>query len=539
MAISFSGLATGLDTGSIVEQLMAAERAPITSLQSDRTWLLSRQQAYKTFDSKLNSFLSGIQKLGSSDDLQQKTASVSRDDFLSASVGVDALPGTSYQIEVVSLAQVQKGVSQGYQDKEAASFGMGSLTLNVGDDVTTIAIDETNNSLQGIMEAINAADSGVTASIINDGTDSPYRLVLTGADVATSFSLESDLPQFNGDVTTLTTGGYADAEAALFGGGTLSLSTGFDIAITANSSLNAIRDAINAESALTGVSATVEDDGSGGYKLSLAGGDIVSTDLSGGDGADPFSMATTQDATQAHIRVDNIDIYSTSNTLSEAVPGVTLDLLSAEEGTTTNLTVDLNEDAIKAQIKSFVTGYNDVVSFVTSQSSINGSDGGILSGDSGLSMVKRRLQNMLTQQMSNSGTFTALSQLGLQTQRNGTLELDDDILTDAIQNDLSSVEKLLVGENGSDGIAVVFQNYLEDITDSSDGLLASNQERTETSIRRIDTRIGQIESRLDHKEETMLAQFNAMELLVSGMNSQSSFLTSQLTALENLWNYKK
>jgi flagellar hook-associated protein 2 len=539
MAISFSGLATGLDTGSIVEQLMAAERAPITSLQSDRTWLLSRQQGYKTFDSKLNSFLSGIQKLGSSDDLQQKTASVSRDDFLSASVGVDALPGTSYQIEVVSLAQVQKGVSQGYQDKEAASFGMGSLTLNVGDDVTTIAIDETNNSLQGIMEAINAADSGVTASIINDGTDSPYRLVLTGADVATSFSLESDLPQFNGDVTTLTTGGYADAEAALFGGGTLSLSTGFDIAITANSSLNAIRDAINAESALTGVSATVEDDGSGGYKLSLAGGDIVSTDLSGGDGADPFSMATTQDATQAHIRVDNIDIYSTSNTLSEAVPGVTLDLLSAEEGTTTNLTVDLNEDAIKAQIKSFVTGYNDVVSFVTSQSSINGSDGGILSGDSGLSMVKRRLQNMLTQQMSNSGTFTALSQLGLQTQRNGTLELDDDILTDAIQNDLSSVEKLLVGENGSDGIAVVFQNYLEDITDSSDGLLASNQERTETSIRRIDTRIGQIESRLDHKEETMLAQFNAMELLVSGMNSQSSFLTSQLTALENLWNYKK
>jgi len=539
MAISFSGLATGLDTGSIVEQLMAAERAPITSLQSDRTWLLSRQQAYKTFDSKLNSFLSGIQKLGSSDDLQQKTASVSRDDFLSASVGVDALPGTSYQIEVVSLAQVQKGVSQGYQDKEAASFGMGSLTLNVGDDVTTIAIDETNNSLQGIMEAINAADSGVTASIISDGTDSPYRLVLTGADVATSFSLESDLPQFNGDVTTLTTGGYADAEAALFGGGTLSLSTGFDIAITANSSLNAIRDAINAESALTGVSATVEDDGSGGYKLSLAGGDIVSTDLSGGDGADPFSMATTQDATQAHIRVDNIDIYSTSNTLSEAVPGVTLDLLSAEEGTTTNLTVDLNEDAIKAQIKSFVTGYNDVVSFVTSQSSINGSDGGILSGDSGLSMVKRRLQNMLTQQMSNSGTFTALSQLGLQTQRNGTLELDDDILTDAIQNDLSSVEKLLVGENGSDGIAVVFQNYLEDITDSSDGLLASNQERTETSIRRIDTRIGQIESRLDHKEETMLAQFNAMELLVSGMNSQSSFLTSQLTALENLWNYKK
>jgi flagellar hook-associated protein 2 len=444
-----------------------------------------------------------------------------------------------YQIEVVSLAQVQKGVSQGYQDKEAASFGMGSLTLNVGDDVTTVAIDETNNSLQGIMEAINAADSGVTASIINDGTDSPYRLVLTGADVATSFSLESDLPQFNGDVTTLTTGGYADAEAALFGGGTLSLSTGFDIAITANSSLNAIRDAINAESALTGVSATVEDDGSGGYKLSLAGGDIVSTDLSGGDGADPFSMATTQDATQAHIRVDNIDIYSTSNTLSEAVPGVTLDLLSAEEGTTTNLTVDLNEDAIKAQIKSFVTGYNDVVSFVTSQSTINGSDGGILSGDSGLSMVKRRLQNMLTQQMSNSGTFTALSQLGLQTQRNGTLELDDDILTDAIQNDLSSVEKLLVGENGSDGIAVVFQNYLEGITDSSDGLLASNQERTETSIRRIDTRIGQIESRLDHKEETMLAQFNAMELLVSGMNSQSSFLTSQLTALENLWNYKK
>ncbi len=164
MSITFGGLATGLDTNAIVDQLMALERKPITRLETDKSWLQAREVAYTTFDGKLKGFLSSIEKLGSSDTLQQKSVSATSNDYFSVTAGVDALPGASYQVEVVSLAQVEKNVSQGYVSKTAQSFGQGELTLTVGDNTpVNITIDETNNSLEGMMTAINDADAGVNA----------------------------------------------------------------------------------------------------------------------------------------------------------------------------------------------------------------------------------------------------------------------------------------------------------------------------------------------------------------------------------------
>lgn len=539
MAITFGGLATGLDTNTIVSELMNLERQPLNTLEIDKAWFEKRQAAYGTFDGKLESFLSNIKNLGSSEDLRQKSVSTSSEDYLSVTAGSDAQAGGSYQVEVVSLAQVQKSVSQGYADKSANSFGTGELTLSVGDnDPITITVDETNNSLEGIMKAINDAETGVVASIINDGTDSPYRLVLNGVDVASSFSLTSTLPTYNGDISAqLQSGGYADQSAAVFGSGTLDLSTGHQISLSAESnSLQDMMEAINAESGVTGVTASIVADGDN-FVLSMSGGaTITTTDLSGGN-YDSMNLIETQSATQAHIRVDTIDIYSDSNVIEEAIPGLSLDLISAEEGKTTNISVSLDEAAIKSQIEKFVKGYNDVVSFIDSQSTTEDSNGGILGGEATINTVKRRLQGLLTNAVENSGSFSALSQLGLKTQKDGTLELDDFTLTDAIQNNLASVEKLLVGEGENEGIAAQFQSYLEGITDSSDGLAAANQRSTESIVENIENRMEQIELRLVKREETLRNKFNALELLISGMNSQSSFLSQQMNMLNNMtWN---
>lgn len=535
MSITFGGLATGLDTDSIVTELMAIERIPINRLQSDRNWYQSRQNAYTTFDSKLSAFLEKIENLGSSEELRQKSVAASSDDFFSVSADPDALPGASYQIEVHSLAQVEKNVTQGYADKTAQNFGTGELTLNVGDnDPVIITIDETNNSLEGIMNAINDAEAGVNAAIINDGTANPYRLVLTGEDVATNFDLSSTLTSHDGDVSgQLQSGGYSSQAAEYFGSGTLDLSTGAQISLSESSnSLADIRDAINAETGTTGITASIVADGSN-YVISLDNGaTITATNFS--SGYDSLAVTETQAASQAHIKVDNIDIYSNSNTLNEAIPGLTLDLVQAEIGTTTTVSVDLDEAAIKSQIEDFVTGYNGVMSFIGSQTASADSSGGILGRDSGMNTVKRRLQGLLTTMISNSGSFAAMSQLGLETQKDGTITLNSDTLTDAIQNDLDSVEKLLVGEGATEGIAVQFQNYLEGKTDSIDGLLATNKTNTESSINRIDDRMEQMELRLEKKEETMRAKFTALEQLISGMNNQSSFLAQQMDMLSNM-----
>jgi flagellar hook-associated protein 2 len=535
MAITFGGLATGIDTDTIVKELMALERQPINRLQRDKSWYQTRRNAFTSFDGKLTSFLSKIENLGSSEDLRQKAVSSSSEEFFSVSAGVDALPGTSYQIEVVSLAQVQKNVSNGYTDKSAQSFGTGELTLTVGEqDPISISIGENNNSLEGIMQAINDADAGVNASIINDGTANPYRLVLTGEDVATSFSLSTSLADYNGDVSgQLQTGGFASTTSAYFGGGTLALSTGEQITLNGTSnSLEDIRDAINAETGTTGITASIVADGDN-FVLALDNGaTITSTNFSGG--YDSLPVSETQAASQAHIRVDTIDIYSNSNTLNEAIPGLTLDLNQAEAGTMTNISVSLDEKAIKSQITSFVAGYNEVMTFIGSQSVNEGSSGGVLGGDPSMNGVKRRLQNLLTTTVNSSGSFAALSQLGLETQRDGTITLDDAILMEAIQNDLDSVEKLLVGEGENEGIAVQFQNYIEGKTHSIDGLLATNKKSTESTIRRLDDRIEQMNARLEKKEETLRSKFTAMEQLISGMNSQSSFLSQQMDMLTKM-----
>ena len=452
MTIQFGGLATGLDTSSIIDQLMELERRPLSLLEKDKTWLNSRLQAFTELDTKLKSFADGIRELGDANTLLQRSIRQSSDALLTARVDSNAQAGASYQVEVVSLAQVQKSVSAGVASKTDAIFGTGTMTLTLDGTSTAINIGVGDNSLTGIMNAINTADLGVRASIINDGSATPFRLVLTGNDPAKSFTL---------DATGLT----------------------------------------------------------GGIALDLG--------------------APVQQATRAHIRVDTIDIYSDSNTLTEAIPGVSLDLTRAEVGTLTSLNVGIDRDSIKATIEGFAKGYNEVVGFITSQSTMNGAKGGVLGGDSGIGTIKRRLQTMLTQPLSNSGVFTALSQLGFETRKDGTLQVNEKTLNAAIDENLDSVVSLLAGENGVDGIAGQFQDYLGSLTDSVSGLLKGRKDSIDSNLRRLDTRITSMEMRLEKRQQMLERQFSAMESLISGLNAQSSYLSQQMTAITNMMSGNK
>ncbi len=461
MSISFGGLASGMDTAALVDSLMAIERVPLERMTVDKTWMSSRLAAFTAFDGKLNNFLNSITNLGDTEQYFKREVSSSSEDYFSATASNEAMDNTGYQISVESLAQVQKSYSNsvdglgndiGFSSKTTQILGTGSFGITVDGTETTINLTAENNSLEGLMTAINDADMGVTAAIVNDGTDSPYRLTLTGQTVGSSFSVTNN----------------------------------------------------------------------------LTGGTEFFNDF-----------ATSQPAAQAHIIVDGLDIYSDSNTIAEAIPGVTLDLLKAESGTTTQITVKEDTAAVKQNIDNFIAGYNDVISFITSQSTMGDTKGGILAGDSGLNSIKSHLQKMLTSLTDNSGSFKALSQLGLETQKDGTIKLNNDILTDAINTDLGSLVSLLAGENeNTDGLASNFQSYLESLTSSTTGLLAGRSESINSSIKSLDERILQTEMRLAKREETLNKQFYAMEQLVSVMNAQSDYLTQQMTMLSNLWNQK-
>ncbi len=435
--ITFGGLATGMDTNAIVDALMQLERQPIERLETDKAFYNNRLSAFADFDTKLKSFMSKAEALDTSQELIVNKAALSSDDFFSVAADATALAGT-YSIEVVSLARQEKEVSGGVADGWTSAGG--DVTIN-GKNVSIAA----GSSLGQIRDAINGtAGIGVKASIINDGTVTPNRLVLT-----------------------------AD-----------------------NAGANGV--------------------------------DITASTLD-------LTFSPTQAGSQAHILVDGIDIYSNSNSITGAVSGVTIDLLkeNAAPGDTTTLSVSTDHDAISKNIQEFVDAYNDIFSFIKAQK------GSSWATDSSFRSVTRRLQSMLVDSVGGTGNFQTLSELGFRTDKtDGSLTIDSTALTTAIKDDLDSVVKLFAGESGVEGVASKFQSYLDGITDFVDGVYATKKKSTESTVSRIDKQMEMQEARLEQREKTLRAQFEAMETLVSGMNAQGSFLTQQMSLMNSTWSKK-
>ena len=441
-SITFGGLATGLDTDSIVKELMALERKPIERLQNDKAYLNSRVQAFSEFEGKLKDLLTAMEDMDTSRELRSYTATSGSDEFFSATASGSAAPG-SYQIEVRHLAQLQKDVSNGYASSDETNFSAGTITIN-GSDITI----EDGDSLANIVDKINTANegdtpTGITAALINDGSTNGYRIVLTGKDASTTFTASTD-----------------------------------------------------------GVSA---------------------------DGVD-LSFNNTQPAQQANIVVDGIDIVSDNNTISNAIPGVTLTLLKEHEtGASTPFGVEIDQEGIKQKIDTFISAYNDIIKFVDDQSDTS------WGRDSGLQSTKRRLQNMLVTNIDGTGDFHNLVALGFKTNKDdGTLSVDSTALQDAISENLESVEKLFLGEEGVEGITQRFKTFLDGITDSQDGIYASRKASTDSNIRRIDSNIETMEMRLEQREKTLRMKFEAMEKLVSSLNATGSYVTQQMSMISSM-----
>lgn len=211
--ISSLGIGSGVLNSDLVDQLVAAERQPTEqrlNFNQQRTEALI--SAYGTLKSAITELRLPMRQLSSADNLKAFSGTSSSD---GVSVSVDsakASPG-SYTVTVDSLAQAQSLATGSFGDRDTTAVGSGSLTISVGGKTTTLDIDSSNNTLEGIAQAINEAEIGASAGIIDTG--SGYRLVLssdkTGVDNAVSISVsDSDgnntdalgLSQFSFDGTT-------------------------------------------------------------------------------------------------------------------------------------------------------------------------------------------------------------------------------------------------------------------------------------------------------------------------------------------------
>ena len=212
-SISFTGLATGLDTASIVAQLVEIRRRPVYRLENRLENFQNQLTALSLLKTKLLALQEAASRLDTLGEFIALGATSTDEGILTATAGPSAAPG-NYDITVQSLATARKDISQGYASRDDV-VGEGPIWVTIGDTTTALTLPA-GTTLAELKDLINSSVDGVSASLINDGSDgNPFYLVLRGDDegVAGDFTvITSDL---SGGLAPVLTNTQAAADAKL------------------------------------------------------------------------------------------------------------------------------------------------------------------------------------------------------------------------------------------------------------------------------------------------------------------------------------
>ncbi|XKH01318.1 flagellar filament capping protein FliD [Marinobacter nauticus] len=199
-SISSLGAGSGLFTNDLVNQLVEAERAPTeTRLNRREAETQAKISAFGRIRSALEALQGPMEALSQSDSMKAYTSSSSNEGVVGVSLDSSAANRGSYSVDVQQLARAQSLASTEMADRDTTAMGTGTLTLNVGGTATDITIDSSNNTLQGMADAINDAGAGVSAGIVDTG--SGYRLVLSSDESGTANEITMSVADDDGNNT--------------------------------------------------------------------------------------------------------------------------------------------------------------------------------------------------------------------------------------------------------------------------------------------------------------------------------------------------
>jgi flagellar hook-associated protein 2 len=470
-----SSSAGTLDVGSLVSQLMAVERRPIDKLNTQVAGYQTKISSFGTLKGLVSTFQTALQTLNNN--FQEFSAAPSDASIFSASANSVAAAGI-YALDVTNLARAQSLVAVG-QTSSTTAIGNGTATTitfdfgaisggtlssgiysgaaftSNGNGTKSLTIDGTNNTLQGIRDAVNAAKIGVTATIVNDGSGTPYRLALTSDSSGVSNSL----------------------------------------------------------------------------KISTSGGDgTIDTLLAYDPAGQPAAQHLNQTAAaqNANFTVNGIAITKSSNTITDAIQGVTLTLNKATTAPA-NLTVTRDTKAVSTAVAGFVDAYNALVSQLKSRSAYGSSADAnkpALAGDRTVRLMLEQLHGIFNVGASG-GTLTSLSEVGISTKADSTLKLDSSKLNTAMANNFSDVTNLF---SSATGYATRLNAWSDSVL-ASGGLIDTRTQGLNTSIKGYNDQISKLEVRMATLQKQYTTTYSNLNVLLSNMNSTSAYLSQQLSKL--------
>ncbi|MCL8027710.1 flagellar filament capping protein FliD [Nocardioides bruguierae] len=435
---SISGLASGLDSASIIEQFMKLEALPQTQLKNR----ITSQQSVVTKLQSLNS---------------KAALLTTKAEELAKPAAWTGLTGTSSNENI--------GIT--------ASSSASAMSL----DVTVTSVARTHQL--GFATAAAKTD------------------VVTGA------STQVTLDRFDGSPLTVETG---------------------------DGTLQGLVDALNDPANATGVRATLVSSSSG-YRLMVESTETGAQSdfaLTAADGSALLGGAVVRAGTDAEIDLGaGITATSTTNTFTELVPGVDLTLnAAARAGDVATVLVQRDVPALSEQMKGLVDAVNSLVSDIDSGTAYNATTktSGALAGDAGVRAFRQQLLSTVF-----PGDGTSLADMGIQTDRYGKLVFDEEAFAAAYEADPEGVSARIT--SGGNGFAERVRVVADAASDKYTGSLTTAIESRQSGISRLQDDVDNWDTRLELRRTTLQNQFNALETALAQMQSQSSWLSSQLASL--------
>lgn len=450
--ISFGGLASGLDTKAIIAALVAVERRPIAQLEQKKTALNKQKDLFGDLGNLLRKLSDSAVALKRTTDFLAMRAASDDEALLTASASGSATPG-SHRVQVVALATAEVRSSNGRADRNATSYGDGTLQIDVGGRTHFISFGAGTgyaSTLDGIAQAINGADIDVAADVVDTGGTGANRFQLV--------------------VRGKTTGSAGD------------------FSIEVDSSTNSALDALIAEINL------------------------------------PANQRTG--AQDAHIRLNGIDVHRSSNSIADAIPGVTIELRAADQNKTVTLTISTNAEETSKKVKDLVDAYNKVVDFFTTQNERDseGRAKNPLFGDTTLRSIRSSLRSQIGAVVGTGNmAYQMLAQIGVTSDTQGKLTLNQSKFEEALATDERAVAAIFT--DAANGIAGKLETQIKTYTDSVDGLLGTRRQGFDRMIKQTQSRIDQSERRLEQYEKQLTQRYAALEQQLSRLQGQGSSLS--------------
>lgn len=314
------------------------------------------------------------------------------------------------------------------------------------------------------------------------------------------------------------------------------------------SSLEDIRDAINAQQGDVTASIINDGDPNAPFRLALTssktGVDAAVSSLTFNGFGDELAVdaGSIQAGTNASLTVNGVGISSQSNQVTDALQGITLTL--EQEGQTATVNVTRDEAAITGAVENFVKSYNSLQSTIKDLSKYNAETqtAGRLLGDSGLRTVETRLRSIFSEAVDGEGLNT-LSEIGISRQLNGSLELDTDKLKELTSTQLTQLSNFFtgtenVGTDEANGFVAKAGNTVTQLLDEN-GPIALGTEGMKSAIERLEERYAREEVSIARTIERYRVQFGQLDSMIANMNSTSSYLMQQFDALNAQLGNKK